>query len=418
MLRSVLLFLFLSASILAYGGVAEYTDRGKIDFDGVMQLLNPYGTWSKADGLWAYTPLDHQAPYTNGRWIYTEYGWYWKGNLPHSWATEHYGYWKRGENHLWSWYPGPYWLPEIVELRATSTHIGWRSAAVDSDGSFIEAPSDRYAKTDEWTFVTRKQFTQPITPDLLAKPDVVASQLDDSSECTHTYVTYREIERPGPHPADLIALSGDDGMFPPHAYAPEVPAPPATATPPPTPPSAATSQPHAAGAPAASQTVPKPQLLSNTEGADAPVDRRQVAYWITMSLPTRWTTQPPEAKPNEVYIFRPDIYQDQDGIERRIGLWIDPASRSSLGVRLRDVLGVSPSAKPPAAPAGPGTPAVPATSASDRGPFRSPFDDSFHGGGAAPAKTSGPGAASTKAAPSGLGTPAPAGTATNSQPAP
>ena len=131
------------------GGIASYTDRGTIDFDKALQLLNPYGTWSKIDEKWAYTPLDHEAPYTDGRWLYTEYGWYWKGNQRHSWITEHYGYWKRGEDKVWSWYPGPVWLSQIIEFRATPTHIGWRSGEVDRNGDFVESSEERYSRVDE-----------------------------------------------------------------------------------------------------------------------------------------------------------------------------------------------------------------------------------------------------------------------------
>ena len=116
--RSALVCLaLLGLGTISHGGMTAdtaYTNRGKTDFDTALQLLNPYGSWSKIKGKWAFTPRDHLAPYTDGRWIYTEYGWYWKGRLPHSWATEHYGYWKRGADKVWSWYPGPYWLPEII----------------------------------------------------------------------------------------------------------------------------------------------------------------------------------------------------------------------------------------------------------------------------------------------------------------
>ncbi len=80
-------FLVFSLALLGLGMIARagtssdtpFTDRGKTDFDTVLQILNPYGTWSKIEGKWAFTPRDHQVPYTDGRWIYTEYGWYWKG---------------------------------------------------------------------------------------------------------------------------------------------------------------------------------------------------------------------------------------------------------------------------------------------------------------------------------------------------
>jgi len=215
-LRLFLLCLaLLCTGIDSRAGDAAYTDRGTIDFDVALKLLNPYGTWAKVDNTWAYTPLNHQAPYTDGRWLYTEYGWYWKGNNPHSWLTEHYGYWKRGADKVWAWYPGPFWLAQIIEFRVTPTHVGWRSAAVDREGSFIEEPDDRYAKTDEWTFVTKSQFANPITPGIVAKPEEAANQLLNSTESLHAYMTYRPIERAGPHPADFVALSKDGGMFSP-----------------------------------------------------------------------------------------------------------------------------------------------------------------------------------------------------------
>jgi len=362
----------LGTGLISRGGMTAdtpYTERGKTDFDTALQLLNPYGTWSKIDGKWAYTPRDHQAPYTNGRWIYTEYGWYWKGRLPHSWVTEHYGYWKRDANKVWSWYPGPFWLPEIIELRATSEYIGWRSGEVDNDGNFVEPPIDRYSKTDEWTFVTLAQFANPITPDLVAPLDVTRTQLEDSTDSNHTYFTYREIDRPGPHPADVAKFCKDGGMLAPMTLADQLAAQHPTPTP------MATNS-----AAAIMAGTNRPTLLGTP--TDPAVDMRKVKYWITMSLPTFWTPPPPDAKSNEIYMYRPDFYQDMDGIERRITLWFNPNARTKLS----DLLGDSASSpKPsgaaaPATPTGSATPAIPATDDSGN-PFRSPFEDSIHASG-------------------------------------
>ena len=351
-----------------------YTDKGQTDFDTALQLLNPYGTWSKIDGKWAFTPRDHLAPYTDGRWLYTEYGWYWKGSLPHSWATEHYGYWKRGADKAWSWYPGPIWLPQIVEFRATSGYIGWRSGEVDSDGNFVEAPIDRYSKPEEWTFVTLAQFANPITPDIVAKPDVAQVQLDESTDCRHTYLTYREIDRPGPHPADFADLCKDGGMLSPTLVRND--AAPTAPRPAPVIPGYTPSTNNAA---AIMNGTNAPTLLGSQINPAA--DTRRVNYWITMSLPTFWTPRPAAAKSNEIYLYRPDFYQDDDGIARRITLWFNPKARSSLA----DIFGQNTTitSKPPtanAAPTGPDVPAVPASAEMDgtSNPFRSPLDDSSH----------------------------------------
>ncbi len=376
--------LFLGTGLCSEGGMTSYTDPGKTDFDTVMQVLNPYGTWSKMDGSWAYTPLDHLAPYTHGRWIYTEFGWCWKGDLPHSWVTEHYGYWKRGADGVWSWYPGPYWLPEIVEIRTTATHIGWRSAAVDREGNFIEQPADRYAKTDEWTFVSMAQFAGPITPEIVVKPEETKGYLEDSTECRHVYVTYREIDRPGPHPADFVALCKDGGMFAPTTLQDQLAAQ-VTPTP----------------KPVLAPGVTLPTLATPTNATGAPVQappaNRKVNYWVTMSLPTFWTPRPPEAQPKEIYLYRPDFYQDDDGIARRITLWLDPKSRKSSGQSLSEILGghrapVNPDTNAASSqPASPAVPVTPPAPAKQSNAFRSPFDDSFHGGGNhAATKTPGP----------------------------
>jgi hypothetical protein len=338
-----------------------YTERGKADFDTALQLLNPYGTWAKVDGKWAFTPSAHMVPYTNGRWIYTEYGWYWKGRAPHSWATEHYGYWKRGADKVWAWYPGPFWLPQIVEIRATSKYIGWRSAEVDDQGSFVEAPIDRYSKEDEWTFVTLAGFANPITPETVAPPDVAKEQLEASTDCRHTYLTYREIDRPGPHPADFADLCKDGGMLAPLSAADQLAAQKA-ASPAPTP---------GPNSPAAHMTGTNAPALIGAD-VDPAADTRKVKYWVTMSLPTFWSKPPEDAKPDQIYMYRPDFYQDNDGIARRITLWFNPKERGTL----KDLIGSSPMPKTPEASGGPATPAVPASSASNA--FRSPLDDTPH----------------------------------------
>ena len=349
------LLLFLCFCFLGRLSAADpaYFDRPKIDFDTAMELLNPYGTWSKIDDRWAYTPLDHTAPYQHGQWLYTDYGWYWQGVAPHSWMTEHYGFWKRGVTGVWSWYPAPDWLPQIVELRATSTAIGWRCAEVDATGSFVEEPADRYARPDEWTFVSRADFLHPIDPKNIVPAKVAASLLDDSTSCMHTYVTYRAIERPGPHPADFFSRAHGSAMFPP-AWEED--------------PSRISSTSSGKTTPAAAIPAAVHPLMD--AATITPSDARQVRYWTTLNLPSFSTSPPADARPNEIYLFRPEIYQDQEGIERRIRLWLNPRDKAVEKGNLQDALRGAPHPG-----SGPTSPAGPATDS----PFRNPFDETYHG---------------------------------------
>ena len=364
-MRPFLILLFACASLLGpvHAGMSTdtpFTSRGQTDFDTALQLLNPYGKWAKVGDKWAFTPTDHLVPYTHGRWVYTEYGWYWKGTAPHSWATEHYGYWKRGADKVWAWYPGPSWLPQIVEIRASNKYLGWRTAEVDDQGNFVEQPIDRFSRTDEWTFVTLEQFANPITPSTAAPLEVVRAQLEESTDCRHTYMTYRIIDRPGPHPADFADLSHDGGMVAPVSMEDQA----ATQAPQPT----ATTNAFAAKMTGTNT----PALLGQNPAAINPgADTRQVKYWITMSLPKFWTAPPADAKANQIYVYRPDFYQDQDGIERRITLWFNPKARTSL----KDVLGQHmPGGGTPTTSTG--APAVPAEAATpSHDPFSSPLDE-------------------------------------------
>jgi len=186
--------------------------------------------------------------------------------------------------------------------------------------------------------------------------------LIDSTDCVHAYLTYRPIDRPGPHPADFIALNKDGGMFSPQQNQ-EVPASPFR---PGLAPSMVTTN-----APTAKTTgTNAPALVGVGADSDTQIDKRQVKYWITMSLPTYWTPRPADAKPEEIYIYRPDFFQDGDGIARRITVWFNPSAKTSL----KDIFAQS-AAETKATEAAPAQPATPAKAAD---PFRSPLDAPFH----------------------------------------
>ena len=125
-----------------------------------------------------------------------------------------------------------------------------------------------------------------------------------------------------------------------------------------------------------------------------------------MCLTNVWAAPPVDAKPTELYIYRPDFYQDQEGIERRIGLWLDPSTRASMKLHLADVFRAPPAKSPPAAAAAAGapTPAVPV--GADDNAFRNEFEEAYPPQAAVKTPS-----ASTKGA---AGQPAPSGAATNS----
>src|SRR5690606_29878253 len=104
--------------------------RPLIDFDLVIDTLKSQGQWeSIGEERYAFRPSSTApkwAPFREGRWLYTDYGWTWEGRNPGSWATDHFGYWTKKQTAGWVWIPDGQWLPGAVEWLKSGNYIGWR----------------------------------------------------------------------------------------------------------------------------------------------------------------------------------------------------------------------------------------------------------------------------------------------------
>jgi len=94
--------------------------------------LAPYGTWVEIDdyGLcWQPTVVvsnPRWRPYCdNGRWIWSNQGWYWYSDYSWGWAPFHYGRWCDYPRVGWVWVPDTYWGPSWVSWRYSSSYCGW-----------------------------------------------------------------------------------------------------------------------------------------------------------------------------------------------------------------------------------------------------------------------------------------------------
>jgi len=100
-----------------------------ISFGVFYSSLDAYGEWIPVShGLYGWRPLGVMTgwrPYTVGRWVWSEYGWYWYSDEPWAWAAYHYGRWHYDDYYGWIWIPGYDWAPAWVEWRAGGDHIGW-----------------------------------------------------------------------------------------------------------------------------------------------------------------------------------------------------------------------------------------------------------------------------------------------------
>ncbi|MBI5020602.1 MAG: hypothetical protein HZB59_04135 [Ignavibacteriales bacterium] len=90
--------------------------------------LARYGEWIESDWGYAWRPMHMRhswRPYIEGRWIWTDYGWYWVSHEPFGWATYHYGRWNYDDYYGWIWVPDNEWGPAWVDWRYDDDYIGW-----------------------------------------------------------------------------------------------------------------------------------------------------------------------------------------------------------------------------------------------------------------------------------------------------
>lgn len=91
--------------------------------------LLPYGNWvlTRQYG-WAWFPNDVRPswrPYSEGRWMNSDYGWTWVTYEPFGWATYHYGRWAWDPRFGWLWVPGTIWGPAWVSWQNGGGYVGW-----------------------------------------------------------------------------------------------------------------------------------------------------------------------------------------------------------------------------------------------------------------------------------------------------
>lgn len=122
--------------------------------------LTPLGGWVEVDSVGRCWRPSHVAvgwqPYVEGRWVWTDAGWYWESSEPWAWACYHYGSWVYHPTYFWVWVPDVRWAPAWVSWRVGGGHIGW--APLPPRGitvGFRAAP---------FVFVESRRFNERVTP--------------------------------------------------------------------------------------------------------------------------------------------------------------------------------------------------------------------------------------------------------------
>ncbi len=137
-----------------------------VGFNLFFDALSPHGNWVSVPTygyVWYPTLVRlHWRPYTDGRWVWSDYGWTWVSYEPWGWAPYHYGRWAFLDYYGWVWIPGTIWAPAWVTWYTSPEYIGWAPLAPDYN-FFLEIgigfnSYNYYAPQNHCVFVPSHEF--------------------------------------------------------------------------------------------------------------------------------------------------------------------------------------------------------------------------------------------------------------------
>jgi hypothetical protein len=130
--------------------------------------LAPYGDWFEIEEYgYVWTPYSVPVgwrPYTDGYWVFTDYGWTWVSSWPWGWAPFHYGRWVFHPRHGWVWIPGKVWGPAWVVWRSGPGWVGWAPMPPQPGWRFgmgfqVISDLDELIEPHRYSFVAERYLT-------------------------------------------------------------------------------------------------------------------------------------------------------------------------------------------------------------------------------------------------------------------
>jgi hypothetical protein len=140
---------------------------GEVDIGFFYDYLSPFGTWvefSPYGYVWCPSYLGYGwRPYSNGHWLWTDYGWTWFSDYDWGWVPFHYGRWDWDDGLGWFWVPDNIWGPAWVTWCWNDMYIGWAPlpAGVDFIAGVGISGFSRRLPSRFWCFVQGPHFLAP-----------------------------------------------------------------------------------------------------------------------------------------------------------------------------------------------------------------------------------------------------------------
>ncbi|MEO8512461.1 MAG: DUF6600 domain-containing protein [Ignavibacteria bacterium] len=99
-------------------------------------------------------------PYSNGQWVNTSQGWYFRAASEPEEITSHYGRWVNSPSVGWVWVPGRVWAPAWVDWREQDDYIAWEPVPPSTYiiNNIIVTPP---VVEERYVVVEKKYFAEP-----------------------------------------------------------------------------------------------------------------------------------------------------------------------------------------------------------------------------------------------------------------
>lgn len=110
-----------SFSLLSLMGVKD-ANATTFENTGMVYVWRPSSSL-EVTNVEGVTPV--YVPYSNGKWVNTNKGWYFKANTPAEETTSHYGRWVNSPTAGWLWVPGRVWAPAWVDWKQNDQYVSW-----------------------------------------------------------------------------------------------------------------------------------------------------------------------------------------------------------------------------------------------------------------------------------------------------
>ncbi len=121
------------------GGYYEDPHSTEMDTSYFYDYLSPHGVWvrfSPYGYVWIPDRMGYGwRPYTQGQWVWSDFGWTWASRYEWGWVPFHYGRWGWDSYLGWYWVPGAEWGPAWVSWRTSDLYIGW--APIPPEARFV-----------------------------------------------------------------------------------------------------------------------------------------------------------------------------------------------------------------------------------------------------------------------------------------